>query len=101
MIRGADGAAFQGALMGRLGAVTSPDKASFLFPIHRAAMNAQVACDERYALSFCKLPFDLVPLCRAEVSEGHGFPFADSNTTKVTPLLISPFVFPASMCRNS
>ena len=101
MIRGADRAALQGALMGRLGAVTAPDKASSLFPIHRAAVNAQVARNDRCALSFCTLSFDLVPLCRGEVSEQHGFPFADSNTTKVTPLLISPSVFHASVCRNS
>ena len=101
MIRGADRAALQGALVRRLGAVTAPDKTSLVFPMHRAAVNAQVARNDRCALSFCTLSFDLVPLWRGEVSERRGFPFADSNTTKVTQLLFSPSVFHASVCRNS
>ncbi len=42
---------------------------SVLFAIHRTAMNAQVARNDRYALSICTLPFDLVPLGCGEVSE--------------------------------
>ena len=101
MIRSADRAAFQGALMGRLGTVTPLDKASRLLAIDRAAMDTQIARYARYALSFCTLLFNLLPLRWAEVSEQHGVPFADSNTTKVTPLLTSAFVFSASVCRNS
>ena len=69
MIRGADRAAFQAALMGRLGTVTALDSASCLLAIDRAAMDAQVARNDRYALSFCTLLFNLVPLCWAEMSE--------------------------------